>query len=105
MAEKLAEANSTAFTVCFTCKVNEADIMARLASVKAAAMKDSAQAKALAKELLVGKESTIVGRLSNAEGRMGRSLVIDLPTGGYRQVDHRTLKYLIIKNVKYTVKK
>ena len=59
----------------------------------------------LAKELLVGKETTIVGRLSKAEGRMGRSLVIDLPTQGYRQVDHRTLKHLIIDNVKHTIKK
>ena len=91
--------------MCFTCKVNEADVQAKLASAKAAAMKDPAQAKALAKELLVGKESTIIGHLSKAEGKMGRSLVIDLPTGGFRQVDHRTLKYLIIKNVKYTVKK
>ena len=68
-------------------------------------MKDHAKAKALAQDLLVGKETTIVGRLSKAEGKMGRSLVIDLPTQGYRQVDHRTLKHLIINNVKYTVKK
>ena len=77
----------------------------KLASVKAATLKDPATAKSLAKELLVGKETTIVGRLSKAEGRMGRSLVIDLPTQGYRQVDHRTLKHLVIDNVKYAVKK
>lgn len=41
-------------------------------------------AKDLAKELLVGKESVIIGRLSRAEGKMGRSLVVDLPTAGYR---------------------
>jgi len=47
----------------------------------------------------------MVCRLSKAEGKLGRSLVIDLPTQGYRQVDHRTLKWLVIDNVKYTVKK
>ena len=61
--------------------------------------------RALSKEVLVGKETTLTGRLSRAEGKLGRSLVIDLPTQGYRQVDHRTLRTLIIDNVKYTVKR
>ena len=63
------------------------------------------KAKALAKEILVGKETQLTGRLSRAEGKLGRSLVIDLPTQGYRQVDHRTLKWFICENIKYTVKK
>ena len=65
-------------------------------------MKDG---KALAKEILCGKETTVIGHLSKTEGKLGRSLVIDLPSKGYRQVDHRTLKWLIIRNVKYSVKK
>ena len=105
VATKLTEANATAFTACFTTKVDEKAVQEKLASVKAAALKDPAYAKALAKEVLLGKETTIVGRLSRAEGRMGRSLVIDLPTQGYRQIDHRTLKHLIIDNVKYAIKK
>lgn len=64
-------------------------------------MKDG---KALAKEILSGKETTVIGHLSKTEGKLGRSLVIDLPSKGYRQVDHRTLKWLIIRNVKYSVK-
>ena len=59
-------------------------VQEKLSSVKAADMKDSAKAKALAKDLLVGKETTIVGHLVKAEGRMGRSLVIDLPSEGFR---------------------
>ena len=105
VATKLTEANATAFTACFTTKVDEKAVQEKLASVKAATLKDPAAAKALAKELLLGKETTIIGRLSKAEGRMGRSLVIDLPTQGYRQIDHRTLKHLVIDNVKYAVKK
>ncbi len=58
----------------------------KLAAATAADLKNP---KALAKDLLTGKESTIVGRLSKADGKLGRSLVIDLPTQGYRQVDHR----------------
>ena len=43
--------------------------------------KPSAEAiKTLSRELLIGKETTVVGRLSRAEGRLGRSLVIDLPS-------------------------
>ena len=43
--------------------------------------------------------------MSKAEGKFGRSLVIDLGSEGYRQVDHRTIKWLIIDNVKYIVNK
>ena len=105
VATKLSEANSTAFTVCFTCKVKEDAVKEKLAALNTVDIKNDADAKALAKELLTGKESTIIGRLSKAEGKMGRSLVIDLVTNSFAQVDHRTLKYLIIDNTKYTVKK
>ena len=42
------------------------------------------KAKELSKEILVGREKTLVGRLSKAEGKFGRSLVIELESGGYR---------------------
>ena len=59
----------------------------------------------MAKSLLTGKETTVIGRLAGAgEAKLGRSLVVDLQTGGYKQVDHRNLLWLIINNVKYTVK-
>lgn len=105
VAAKLDEANNTAFTVCFTCKVKEDAVKEKLASLKIKDVKKDADAKALAKELLTGRESTIIGRLSKSEGKMGRSLIIDLTTSSYAQVDHRTLKYLIIDNTKYTVRK
>ena len=53
----------------------------------------------------MGRETTLTGRLSKADGKLGRSLMIELSSNGYRQVDHRTIKWLVIKNVKYTVKK
>ena len=103
VATKLAEANSKCFTVCFTTKVDEKMVQEKLKGVKGKL--SAAQAKDLAKEVLIGKETQLTGRLSRAEGKLGRSLVIDLPTQGYRQVDHRTLKWLVIDNIKYTVKK
>lgn len=103
VATKITEANNTCFTVCFTCKVKEADVKEQLEALSQKQIKS--KAKDLAKELLVGREQTLVGRLSKAEGKLGRSLIIDLPTQGYRQVDHRTIKHLIIKNIKYNVTK
>ena len=105
VAKKLSEANNTAFTVCFTCKVKEDAVKEKLASLNTEEIKNYTDALTLAKELLTGKESTITGRLSKSEGKMGRSLVTDLVTNNFAQVDHRTLKYLIIDNTKYTVKK
>lgn len=55
-----------------------------------------------------GSERTLVGRLLEAENLLGRSNVEDLlitdATKRRRQVDHRTLKSLILKGTKYTVK-
>jgi hypothetical protein len=55
-----------------------------------------------------GSERTLVGRLMDTENLMGRSNVIDLQiqTGNpLRQVDHRTIKSIILKGTKYIVKK
>jgi hypothetical protein len=60
--------------------------------------------KALAKKLLTGKQTTIIGKLATSENKLGRSLVIDLESNGFKQVDHRHLLWLVLDNVKYTVK-
>ena len=97
----LKEAHSTVFTVCFTCKVDEKAVQDKLKGLTAAQFKD---AKTVAKEILTGRESTVVGRLSKTEGNLGRSLVVGLEGfRNYAQVDHRTIKWIIIKNVKYIV--
>ncbi len=105
VAKILGEANTACFTVCYSCKVDEKAIKERISGVTATELQDKAKLKALAHEILEGKETTLVGRLSKSIGKLGRSLIIDLPTQGYRLVDHRTLKWLIIKNVKYVVSK
>lgn len=52
--------------------------------------------------------TTITGFLVKTEERLGRSTIIDLSADygkGWRLVDHRTVEEIIIKNVKYTLKK
>ena len=77
VANLLEEAHSTCFTVCFTAKVDEKTVTERLSKCSAAELKEG---KALAKEILAGKETTITGRLSKADGKLGRSLVVELNT-------------------------
>jgi hypothetical protein len=59
-----------------------------------------------------GKERVLRGRLIKPEPLLGRSMVEDLDAkpeqgdlrGRVRQVDHRTIKWLIVENKKYIVK-
>lgn len=56
-----------------------------------------------------GKERTIRGRLLSSESLLGRSTVedldISLKENRIRQVDHRTINWLILDFIKYTVNK
>jgi hypothetical protein len=57
--------------------------------------------------IIHGEQACCTGFLVDSEGKLGRSTIIDLsePYGkGFKQVDHRSIEFLIIKNVKYTVK-
>jgi len=50
----------------------------------------------------------MVCHLVKAESSLGRSTVIDLTTkhaNKFRQVDHRSINYIIINNKKYILKK
>jgi hypothetical protein len=55
-----------------------------------------------------GEERILRGRLVEPNGLLGRSLCedLDLPEGQnrLREVDHRTIKYLVVDGVKYVVK-
>ena len=103
VAELLSNVRTQSFTAQFRTKIDEKECLDKLQKATAAELNEG---KTLAKSLLTGKESRIVGKLANSEGRLGRSLVVDLNLGakGFRQIDHRTLISLIINNTKYTVK-
>ena len=62
--------------------------------------------KKLLKEKMQGEERILTGYTIKREIPWGRSMVVDLkePDGdNIRQVDHRTLNWLICKNVRYVV--
>jgi hypothetical protein len=107
LVELLTNANETVFTVTYRRKVTEEDIIEILSTVTDE--KDfEKRRKELAKQIPEGKQVTTTGFLTKTEERLGRSTIIDLSQAygkGYRLVDHRTLEEIIIKNVKYSLKK
>jgi hypothetical protein len=64
--------------------------------------------KKISKELIEGEVVEIIGHLLESDNNLGRSLIIDLnapKTNNFRQVDHRTIDFIIYRNVKYTLGK
>lgn len=112
LCELLENAGDTVFTVSFHKKVKEKDVSTEI--IKALAGVDSNDEKAIAKAIkasvksaIEGQERILVGYLIQTEAKMGRSEVIDLEATGthrIRLVDHRTIDWLILKNVKYSLK-
>jgi hypothetical protein len=115
ICEILEQAGSHVFTVNFNRQVQEQELQDKLLeAIKQEAEKPDNERdiekaiKKLSKEALKGGERTLVGYLLQTEQKMGRSLVIDLQVPSDRNrirlVDHRTINWLILQNVKYTVK-
>lgn len=62
--------------------------------------------KQITKNLIEGELVEITGHLLESENNLGRSLVTDLNApkdNNFRYVDHRTIEYIIFKNVKYSL--
>lgn len=102
VVEELCQAGETVFTVNFNKKVDDAHVKSVLNSAG-----NNPDVKKLAKEIAVGKEASMTCYLTSKDSHLGRSSVIslDAPHGmNFRQVDHRTINWLVLKNTKYTVK-
>lgn len=104
----LENAKDTIFTVNFNKLPNEKSMLEELKNVKISDLGSETELKKLAKRMNMGEERTLIGHLNHSEPKLGRSNVTDLeiPVGQHRSrlVDHRTINWLIINNVKYVVK-
>ncbi len=113
--EILQQAGNNIFTVNFNKQVQEQDIKDKLLN----AIKDKQgnplsyaeianKLANISKQLMKGEERTLIGYLLELNNLRGRSLVIDMEIppeqNRIRQVDHRTINWLILKNIKYIVK-
>lgn len=106
VVDLLMNAKQAVFTIKFNKKVDDAHVKEILGGVKEK-KPNGKDLKRLAAELVVGKESEMTCCLGSSDGFLGRSTVLDLnapPGMNFRQVDHRTIQWLVLKNVKYTVK-
>lgn len=106
LAELLETFSDTVFSVCFHKLPTVDGAVEKLnAHSLASAKKDAAK---LAKEMTEGELCTMVCHLVKVENNLGRSTVIDLKAttpNKFRQVDHRTIEWIVFKNVKYVLKK
>lgn len=106
LAKILEEARDSIFTVVFTKKLSKEQIKNEIGKYNKAKMAEPSVVNELVKTLQ-GETVTIVGRLVDSEPKLGRSLVVDLNAGvknNLRQVDHRTIKYIIFQNTRYSLK-
>lgn len=97
----LANAGETVFTANFNKKLD-------VSGLKEAFNDPAVQVKSKAamERMLLGEERTIVGYLKSSDAMSGRFQVVDLEDEKklVKQVDQRTLNWVILRNVKYIVK-
>lgn len=89
-------------------KANEDSVAQTLEKTDLSSFKDPTQLNKLVKSVIEGNECLMRCHLVKCDDSLGRSTVIDLGAKGdnqFRQVDHRTIEYIIIRNVKYLLKK
>ena len=110
IAEILMGAKDAIIQVCFHKQATAETIKEQLESL---AKMSRTQALKDITTLLKGAERVMIGQVVGSEPVLGRSILLDLEKkkeikGDWdartRQVDHRTIKWLVYKNVKYIVK-
>lgn len=112
LIEIFSHVGDTVFTVCYNKQTDVKDII-KVIDQSTSVDSHYVLGKKI-KEAFKGEERILTGYLLSTETGFGRSIVIDLALdrgtninwdARIRQVDHRSLNWLVHKNVKYTVKK
>lgn len=113
-------AKDTIFTINFNKQPSEETVQEILDKTLISDFTDAGKRKKLAQHLMHGKERTLIGYLQDGETTLGRSQVVDLEEhfkalekgknaseairSSKRLVDHRTINWIILKNVKFILK-
>ena len=108
LAEVLQLVKDNVFTVQFRTNPREEDAVEALVDVNMTDLEDPLKISKLAKEIIEGRQVKKICHMIEVENNLGRSLVIDLSANSenkFRQIDHRSIEFIIFKNVKYTLKK
>ena len=108
LAEVLQLVKDNVFTVQFRTNPREEDAVEALVDVNMTDLEDPLKISKLAKEIIQGRQVKKICHMIEVENNLGRSLVIDLSANSenkFRQIDHRSIEFIIFKNVKYTLKK
>ncbi len=107
IGEVLADAGDAVFTVQFRKQTSAQFVAGELTGLTATDVASTARRLALARTLLKGERRRLTGHLVRTDARLGRYLVRDLdvrtPGSDFRWIDGRTIEWLILKGVKYTV--
>ena len=108
LAQLMEDARDSVMTVTFRKKLNGDNIAAKLQAANHSSLASGKAMDSLVKDVLEGELCTMVCHVASNEPMLGRSTVIDLnqPEGqGFRQVDHRSIQSVIMRNVKYVLGK
>ena len=98
LAELIESVSDTVFTVKFRKQANKENAQEALEKAKYSDLKDKKKLSNLVKEIVEGEECEMVCHLVKAEGNLGRSTVVNLSTDDankFRQVDHRSIEFII----------
>ena len=100
LAEIIENVGDTVFTVNFNKKTKPADV--------AKALKGKTLTTKNVETAMVGEERTLVGYRLGTEPKLGRTSVYDLEAANQgfaaRQVDHRTINWIVWNGTKYQLK-
>jgi hypothetical protein len=107
LVEVLEAAQDTIFTVVFKKLVKADELAAELSAASVADLQDANKLKQLTKSVTEGSTTKMTCYLVELQNILGRSTVIDLNAKTpekFRQIDHRTIESIILRNVKYVLK-